>query len=271
MRGKLSNLFVFLTVLFFMLLTTVFWARLKLFTKKSFVHLSVKTFQQEEVREAISLALVDRALEKRPLIKEQVREPLATGLSGVLASQIFEKVLEKSSKVLFKLMTTETSEGFSLNTKPIKKFALAIGKELNPQFGSNVSLADLPDQVEVFAPAELPPINKIPKKLSWMGFFSALLFLIFALLAFYKANNLRPKLKLTGFFLAIFSLIFLLLLFPIKDMLVHSMAKPLGQELMKEFFEVLTRSFNLMYLVFLLAGIILFYFSSGRRPVSKEN
>jgi len=258
MSKKISLLLIILAIILFQVANLTYWARFKLLEQDNFVELSTQSLQEPEVRKALSQKIVKLLFSDRPLVRRKSQDIIEAAIGGILESPFTEKIVELTSRVIFKALTTDVSEGIRFNLEPIKTDIIAIAKALAPDRVSGENLATIPDQIVLLEPGEIPPLHKIRPLLFRATILCGLIALLLFGLVLFKSKDQNFSFRWIGFFLFFTSLIIYYLQIPLQNSFVSSLNTPIAKAFGNAFFVNFTRPFKWQLLFLLIFGLGLF-------------
>lgn len=97
---RFSTPLLILSVVLILFANLGFWLSRTIYNTQNFADIVVDVYKQPEVRGAISSEIVDAALSDRPLVRQVIGDQLQSVISGILASDASETILNKSASRL---------------------------------------------------------------------------------------------------------------------------------------------------------------------------
>jgi hypothetical protein len=203
----------FLTVLsVFFIIFAIFslWLARDIYDTSNFTALSVKAFEDPEVRAAIASETVDRALQDRPIIRQVAGDYLESFVAGMLANERMKNLFERTAERLHDYVLNNNKQDITLETGAIGSAIKPIISLVSPNLSEQLT-NDIPSSVTLLNSNAFPNINK------WVGWIVAtgpilgLIGLVLLIVVYFYEKNLKLSLKRTGIYLAIGSIVFMLI------------------------------------------------------------
>lgn len=258
MSKKLSTLLVLIGIIFFQIANLAYWVRFNFLNPNSFVEISIHTLEEPEVREVLAQRILEKIFPDRRILQKKSQKLFEAAMAGILESPLFKNILQRTSQVLFKALTTDVSEGIVLDLAPVKKDILPFIQAFAPERPTAEKILNFPDQIEILAPGDFPPLHKIRPFLIWILILSGLLALIFLGGAWNRARDRYFSLRLTGMSLAISSVVIYFLQSPIRNRIIAPLPNPSAKTIGEALFTNLTQPLKWQLLLILFFGLFLY-------------
>lgn len=246
-------------VLFVLTMNFSLWLNGTIFDRENFSKITVDTIQQSEVTDAISAELVDTALQNRPLVKNLVGDTVQSAISGLLASERLQPVLEKLADRFNVLLTSKTPQEVVIDTTGVKTFIKPLANAINEQSGGQISDANLPDEVVLVQKGEIPSIYSWGVVMIWLGPILGFIGIgIFVALIWAAGAQYRQRsLKITGISLIVSSLLFIILVGSTKSSILASVTNSNAKVIADNLFSAYTNSLtNRTWILAIIGGAL---------------
>lgn len=236
------------------------WVNNVIFDQQTFTEITTRELQTQESRDAIAQTVVDRAFEGRPVADRLIGDRAVTFVSGLLGSDLSEKVLTRAASSGYAYVTSPDRQDLAIDLSAIKEplagiisFAESRGREVsfNP--------SNIPDTVTLVESDDIPEVYSFIRILLISNFFLWLAALsTFAGYIFISKNDRIKRIYMVGLVIVITS-IFGLLSGPFVPPAVSSFV---GNIQLRGLVSDLTSAYlapfiSQMYLTLLLTGIVM--------------
>lgn len=173
---------------------SVLWVNHTVFNQKAFVEITTNVLMTQESRDAIAKSIVDKSLQNKPVANRLLGDRAVTFVSGLLGSDISEKVLERSSGAVYGYVTSPNRQDIAIDLSAIKQPLAAI-VSFSESRGRTVNFdpTAIPDNITLVESDELPKVNEYIQKLMVLG---ALLWIsTIALFSAYIFSSKRERIR----------------------------------------------------------------------------
>lgn len=149
---------------------TAFWLHAMFFDTDRFTETATRAITEESSRASIAEAVVDRALQDRPMLRSTVGSHAEGLLAGALGSEFAEASLQKTVESLQIALTTPRKEPVVLNLAQAKSI-ITSGQDLLDEGhpASTIDVSNLPDQIVIVDTAKLPNFYEYSIWVLWAG------------------------------------------------------------------------------------------------------
>lgn len=149
---------------------TAFWLHAMFFDTNRFTETATRAITGESSRASIARAVVDRALQDRPLLRSTIGSQAEGLLSGALGSEFAKASLQKTVEGLQLALTTPRGEPVVLNLAQAKGI-IASSQDLldNGSPAGTIDVSDLPDQIVIIDTEKLPNFYDYSIGVLWAG------------------------------------------------------------------------------------------------------
>lgn len=173
---------------------SVLWVNHIVFNQKAFVDITTNVLTTQESRDAVAKIIVDQSLQNRPVANRLLGDRAVTFVSGLLGSDISEKILQNASGTVYGYVTSPNRQDIALDLSAIKQPLAAIvsfsesrGREVN------FDPSAIPEKITLVKSDELPKVNEYIQKLLVLG---ALLWIsTIALFSVYIFSSKRDRIR----------------------------------------------------------------------------
>lgn len=146
------------------------WVKNTVFDQSEFKSIAISTIQQQENRDAIASKLVDTALEDRPIIKRLAGDRLTAFTSGLLASDLGNRVLNGFTERAYAYVIQPNPKDITLELTVVKNplqqltnIAEATGRDVQ------LDASSIPDRVVLIKADDTPNISGIYRTFLWLA------------------------------------------------------------------------------------------------------
>lgn len=149
---------------------TAFWLHAMFFDTDRFTETATRAITEESSRASIAEAVVDRALQDRPMLRSTVGSQAEGLLADALGSEFAEASLQKTVESLQIALTTPRKEPVVLNLAQAKSI-ITSGQDLLDEGhpASTIDVSNLPDQIVIVDTAKLPNFYEYSIWVLWAG------------------------------------------------------------------------------------------------------
>jgi hypothetical protein len=152
----------------------------------------------DESKKAISSEVVDKALQRRPLIKEFLGDTGRSAVYALLGTQYFESAFTTLASHVHARMLSAEDQDLSINIITIKQIALPIIGRLRPELSENLNANQIPDKIVIINQSSIPDLYKYTPYILWGGWASLMGLILLTIYYFYKNNDRSSTLKTLG-------------------------------------------------------------------------
>lgn len=147
-----------------------YWMRHVFFDRTEFTAISAAAIQQQSSRDAIAAAITDAALEDRPLLRAAIGDRMTSLVSGVLASDLGDKVIMSGIAKTQSYLITPDREDVAIDLTSIKT-TVAVLTTLSETAGreARISPDDIPDQLVLLEKDTLPDLSGLARMMMWLA------------------------------------------------------------------------------------------------------
>lgn len=159
-----------LVVLLLLISQAAFWVHRNLYNSENFTEIATTAVTAPSSRQSISGAIVDKALEDRPIIRGTLGPRLSGVVAGLLdtdvASGLTDRLVEQAQVVL----TTPRREPFVIETSGIKNIISSIQTILSrSEEDARINPDEIPDEITILDTNKLPNIYSFGVAILWLG------------------------------------------------------------------------------------------------------
>lgn len=165
-----SIFFLTLAGFLFLMAQTAFWVNQTIFDQKTFTEIVHSTITTEENRQSIATAVVNGALEDRPVAKRIIGDRASQLIAGLLgtdqAQQLYSAVINKT----YTYLTSSDQQDIDIDLLAIKTPLTAI-VSLAETLGREVQIdpSNIPDSIVLIESDSVPDFYNYSQKLLWAG------------------------------------------------------------------------------------------------------
>lgn len=166
--GSITILIIASVCLF--LAQSAFWINHSIFDQATFSNTVTTTILDEPNREAIATAVVDQALQNRPVLKRVVGTRAESLVSGLLGSDLSNQLVSTISNKAYAYTTAPNRKDIAIDLTAVKT-PLATIVTLAENNGANIALdpQQIPDQIVLVQKDAFPDLSGAVKKMLWVG------------------------------------------------------------------------------------------------------
>lgn len=146
------------------------WVKNTLMNQTEFKSIFMTTIMQEQNRNAVASKIVDEALKNRPVIKNVAGDRLTSLVSGLLASDMGERIIGNLTTKIYSYVTRPNPQNVQLNLTVIKE-PLAALSSVAQTVGAKTTLDTnaIPDTIVLVNAKEVPNLNGVYVAFIWLA------------------------------------------------------------------------------------------------------
>lgn len=146
------------------------WVKNTVFNQTEFKSIAISTIQEQENRDAIASKLVDTALEDRPILKRLAGDRLTALTSGLLASDLGNRVLNGFAERAYSYVIQPNPKDIAIELTAIKN-PLQLLTNIAENTGREVQLdaSSIPDRVILIRADDTPNVSGIYRTFIWLA------------------------------------------------------------------------------------------------------
>lgn len=155
-------------VLFLIIANSAVWVNRTIFNTQNFSKITTDSLLSESSRGAISDEIVQQALSDRPFIRNAVQEPASKFISGLLASNQAQTVVNRAASRLQIAVTSEHKENIEIDLSSVKQ---TVGKliDLAGQNQEATDIDKIPSKIMLVDVSKIPEFYKLGTLFMWFG------------------------------------------------------------------------------------------------------
>lgn len=249
-----------------------FWVQWALISEDGFVEITGDVLTAPKTREAIALAVVDNLLAQYPILRALVGDPIVAIVSALLGSTLFATVITFVATRIWEVLFANGGR-VVLNLQPLQDFLYGIISAIAPNLAADINAADLPAELVLLDPEQLPDMNAVSNKVAWVTWLALLAGLALTGIAIgrvWRQTALRyALLAWTGIFIAVTALIVAILSIPTRSTVVLAVDTSTGRSLVGSTYDVLVqRLYTLLFGLILVGAVLIVVGFWQRRRIS---
>ncbi|TAK89145.1 hypothetical protein EPO04_03535 [Patescibacteria group bacterium] len=160
--------------LLLLIANSALWFNNYIFNTTNFTNVTTEALLSDSSRTALATAVVDKALQNRPVAQRAIQEPATKLVAGLLDSNVAETVVERSISRLHTIITSKDPQSIEINLVPIKDTITKVLDLAEQTTGKTVdedrfNPEDLPDTITLVDATKLPNIYVMGTVLLWLG------------------------------------------------------------------------------------------------------
>lgn len=171
--SRLAKRWVWASVLVASLLLVVAnsasWANRNIFETEKFTTTAVTALTSQSSRDALANEVVSQALADYPRLKSFVEDRASSFISGLLDSNVVERILTKSVSRLQVFMTSPKKEPVVINLAGVKDTVQRLITAAGREDEARIDPAQIPDQIVLLQPESIPNAYSIGVTLGWLA------------------------------------------------------------------------------------------------------
>lgn len=151
---------------------SAYWINHTVFDQRSFTSITTTELLRDSSRQAIATALVDKALDDRPLVKRLVGERAVALADGLLGSDLSAQALNTISNKTYAYATSSERQDVVLDLSSIKTVLGALIEIAQTQgAGDRLVAADnaLPNEIVLLESDSFPDLSGVVKAMLWLA------------------------------------------------------------------------------------------------------
>lgn len=146
------------------------WVKNVIFDKDAFTNITVPAVLEQESRDALSRYVVDEIYQDRPLAKQVAGDRTASLMSGLLASDIGERLLSGLTLRAHAYVTSPNPEDIALQTGAVRDHIAAVTTIFAKEDGTLQTTVDaIPDEVVLLRASDVPNVNHMYRAFLWLA------------------------------------------------------------------------------------------------------
>lgn len=147
-----------------------YWVRHVFFDRTEFTTIATSAVQEQSSRDAIAAAIVDKALENRPVLRDTIGDRMTSLVSGVLASDLGDKVITSGISKTQAYLITPNREDVAINLTTIKE-TVATLTSLSEAAGREprIDAENIPDEIVLLDKDTLPDLSGLARLMIWLA------------------------------------------------------------------------------------------------------
>ncbi len=224
MSSKTAIVLAIVSALFLLTANFALWLNNSIFDRQAFARTTVDVVKTQDVRNAIGAETVNQVFKDNPVVKRVLGDTIQSAISGLLASQAAQPVLQEVAQEANILITAPEPQEVKFDISGVKAFIKPIASALNKETGRTIASTKIPNSIVLIKKGEVPSIYSWGVVLLWLGPILGLIGLGIIVGLIWRAGfDRRPSvLRVTGLTLAIGSLIFIILIRTLKAPMLAS-------------------------------------------------
>ncbi|RIK45610.1 MAG: hypothetical protein DCC58_05870 [Chloroflexi bacterium] len=176
------------------------WAYRSFANTDNFTSTTREVLEREDVREVLATRIVDRLLEKRPILRITLGDTLIPTVTGLLKSDVFLGMMEDIAAQLHQAVTKGQDVAITIESREVQLVVLGIVRVLAREDADALELEGGTLRIVIFPEGELPSYEREIRTLRIAGTLAGLLGLLLLVLPLAVRRDLW-SLRLAGFIL----------------------------------------------------------------------
>lgn len=149
---------------------SAYWINHTVFDQAVFSQIVTDSLQTDASRQGIAQAIVDTALQNRPVIRDAVGDRATSFVAGLLGSDIGQKLTQNVTEKVYSYVTTPDRQDIAItltSAKQIIAAALAVAESAGKDV--NVDVNSIPDQIVLVESDSVPQLSGALVAMMWIG------------------------------------------------------------------------------------------------------
>lgn len=147
-----------------------YWVRYVFFDRAEFTAITSSAIQEQGSRDAIAATISDAALKDRPVLRDTIGERLTSLVSGMLASDLGDKVIASGISKTHAYLVSPGREDVTLNLTSIKSVVATLSR-VSEAAGRETSIQaeNIPDEIVLLDKHALPDLSGVSRTMMWLA------------------------------------------------------------------------------------------------------
>lgn len=155
--------------LLFVIVNSALWVNRYIFNTQNFTQITTQSLTSESSRQAIAQAITNRALEGYPTVRNLVNNSAVNIISGVLGSDQFGTVLQKTVTKLQVVVTSNNQESIAIDLSGPKMVITQVINVVGERREINVNPDNIPSEIVLLDVNNIPNFYKYGVFFLWVG------------------------------------------------------------------------------------------------------
>lgn len=223
----------------------------------SFVDTVTTVLHEQDVRDVLAERIVDRLFEGRPLLRIAAGNAVESVVSGLLASDGFEAVLEGVARQFNLALTKGEQPSITIESRVLQAVTVVVAKVLTPDQAADLGFDDGDLVIELFEPGQIPSYESEIDTIHTVGIIAGILALILLALPVVVLRNWW-SLRLAGFAVLVGSVITFVAVPGTRTMMDLRVDDPDVETMLEHIYDAFTRQLAIQAVVLLVISACLF-------------